>query len=221
VSIVVGRFIPGIKPVVSGVAGIMGMGAVRFTLLNLLSATAWAAVHILPGFSAGLTLRGLNVIRDGLAVVVGILAIGIVLAMWLAKGAIGSWLRHLTRLQIPLLDCVPPALQSARPIKNNSKPSPDRFKAARYLWICSTCGPNPVDRPDRFRQDAAGADAGDWGSVVADAMGQQAPGCLLGSCTANHQIAPAVLAGSRAPALLIARHAMPTRALPGTIGSKA
>jgi membrane protein DedA with SNARE-associated domain len=35
-SIVVGRFIPGIKPVVSDVAGIMGMGAVRFTLLNLL-----------------------------------------------------------------------------------------------------------------------------------------------------------------------------------------
>jgi membrane protein DedA with SNARE-associated domain len=103
-SIVVGRFIPGIKPVVSGVAGIMGMGAVRFTLLNLLSATAWAAVHILPGFSAGLTLAGLNVIIDGLAVVVGILAIGIVLAMWLAKGAIGSWLRHLTRFQISLLD---------------------------------------------------------------------------------------------------------------------
>jgi membrane protein DedA with SNARE-associated domain len=57
VCIVVGRFIPGIKPV-SGVAGIMGMGAVRFSLLNLLSATAWGAVHILPGFSAGLTLAG-------------------------------------------------------------------------------------------------------------------------------------------------------------------
>jgi hypothetical protein len=36
--------------------------------------------------------------------VAGMLAIGIVLAMWFAKGAIGSRLRHLTRLQIMLLD---------------------------------------------------------------------------------------------------------------------
>ncbi len=85
VSVVIGRFIPGIKPVVSGVAGMMGMGAFRFTLLNLLSAIAWAAVHILPGVSAGLALNGLNVISDGLAVAVGVLAIGIVLAMWFAS----------------------------------------------------------------------------------------------------------------------------------------
>jgi membrane protein DedA with SNARE-associated domain len=90
-SIVIGRFIPGVKPVVSGVAGMMGMGAFRFTVLNLLSAAAWAAVHLLPGVSAGLAL-------------IGMLAIGIVLAMWFAKGAIGSRLRHLTRLQIALLD---------------------------------------------------------------------------------------------------------------------
>jgi hypothetical protein len=49
-------------------------------------------------------ISGLNVISDGLAVVVGILAIGIVLAMWLAKGAIGSWLCHLPSFQISLLD---------------------------------------------------------------------------------------------------------------------
>jgi undecaprenyl-diphosphatase len=97
-SIVIGRFIPGIKPVVSGVAGMMGMGAIRFTLLNLLSAIAWAAVHILPGVSAGLALTGLNVISNGLAVVIGALAVGVVLAMWFAKGAIGSRLRHLTHL---------------------------------------------------------------------------------------------------------------------------
>jgi membrane protein DedA with SNARE-associated domain len=103
-SIVIGRFIPGIKPVVSGVAGMMGMGAFRFTLLNLLSAAAWAAAHILPGVSAGLALTGLNVTSEGLAVVVGMLAIGIVLAIWFAKGAIGSRLHRLTRFQIAWLD---------------------------------------------------------------------------------------------------------------------
>jgi membrane protein DedA with SNARE-associated domain/membrane-associated phospholipid phosphatase len=103
-SIVIGRFVPGIKPVVSGVAGMMGMGALRFTILNLLSAIAWAAVHILPGVSAGLALTGLNAISKRLAIVIGLLVIGIVLAIWFAKVTIGSGLRYLTRIQTALLD---------------------------------------------------------------------------------------------------------------------
>jgi undecaprenyl-diphosphatase len=103
-SIVIGRFIPGIKPVVSGVAGMMGMGALRFTILNILSAIAWAAVHILPGVTAGLALTGLNSISKRLAIVAALLVIGTVLAMWLAKVAVTWGLRCLTRLQITLLD---------------------------------------------------------------------------------------------------------------------
>jgi undecaprenyl-diphosphatase len=102
-SIVIGRFVPGIKPVVSGVAGMMGMGTFRFTVLNLLSAIAWAAVHILPGVSAGLALTGLNAISKRLAIVIGLLIIGIVLAIWFAKVTIGSGLRYLTRCQMMLL----------------------------------------------------------------------------------------------------------------------
>src|ERR1700730_15852306 len=102
-SIVIGRFVPGIKPVVSGVAGMMGMGALRVTILNRLSAMAWAAAHILPGVSAGLALTGLNAISKRLAIVLGLLVIAILLAMWFAKVAIGSGLRVLTRLQMALL----------------------------------------------------------------------------------------------------------------------
>jgi membrane protein DedA with SNARE-associated domain/membrane-associated phospholipid phosphatase len=103
-SVVIGRFIPGIKPVVSGVAGIMGMGAVRFAILNFLSAIAWAAVHLLPGIWTGLALTGLSAISKRLAIVIGVLIIAIVLAMWFAKVAIGSGLRYLTLLQMSLLD---------------------------------------------------------------------------------------------------------------------
>jgi undecaprenyl-diphosphatase len=102
-SIVIGRFVPGIKPVVSGVAGMMGMGVFRFTILNLLSAIAWATVHILPGVSAGLALSGLNVISKRLAVLIGVLVVGTVLAMWLMKVVIGLGLRYLTRLQVTLV----------------------------------------------------------------------------------------------------------------------
>lgn len=48
-SVFIGRFIPGVKAVVPGVAGMMGMPYPYFTLINVVSAFAWAAAHILPG----------------------------------------------------------------------------------------------------------------------------------------------------------------------------
>jgi membrane protein DedA with SNARE-associated domain/membrane-associated phospholipid phosphatase len=102
-SIVIGRFVPGIKPVVSGVAGMMGTGALRFTILNLLSAIAWATVHILPGVSAGLALTGLNAISKRLAVFIGVLVVGTVLAIWLTKVAIRLGVRYLSHFQMALV----------------------------------------------------------------------------------------------------------------------
>jgi undecaprenyl-diphosphatase len=102
-SIVIGRFVPGIKPVVSGIAGMMGMGVFRFTILNLLSAIAWGAVHILPGVSAGLALTGLNAVSKRLVVFIAVLVVGTVLAIWLTKVAIRLGLRYLARFQMELL----------------------------------------------------------------------------------------------------------------------
>jgi len=86
-----------------GVAGMMGMGALRFTILNLLSAIAWATVHILPGVSAGLALTGLNAISKRLAVFIGVLVVGTVLAIWLTKVAIRLGLRYLSHFQMALV----------------------------------------------------------------------------------------------------------------------
>jgi undecaprenyl-diphosphatase len=103
-SIVIGRFIPGVKAVVAGVAGMMGMGVVRFTVLNIVSSAAWAAVHLLPGVSAGLAFAGLSVVSKRLAIVLGVLVIAIVLVVWLAKLAIGLGVRSLPRLQMALVE---------------------------------------------------------------------------------------------------------------------
>jgi len=48
-SVFIGRFIPGVKAVVPGVAGMLGMHWPRFAIINVISAFAWAAAHILPG----------------------------------------------------------------------------------------------------------------------------------------------------------------------------
>jgi membrane protein DedA with SNARE-associated domain len=47
-SIFIGRFIPGVKAVVPGIAGMLGMEWPRFFLINVVSAFVWAAAHIVP-----------------------------------------------------------------------------------------------------------------------------------------------------------------------------
>jgi membrane protein DedA with SNARE-associated domain len=56
-SVFFGRFVPGVKAIVPGVAGIMGMSARRFTVVNVVSAFFWAAAHILPGLGLGYGLE--------------------------------------------------------------------------------------------------------------------------------------------------------------------
>jgi membrane protein DedA with SNARE-associated domain len=48
-AIFIGRFITGLKAVVPGIAGMLGMRWSYFTLINVISAFVWAASHILPG----------------------------------------------------------------------------------------------------------------------------------------------------------------------------
>lgn len=48
-AIFIGRFITGVKAVIPGVAGMMGMPYAYFTFINVISAFVWAAAHILPG----------------------------------------------------------------------------------------------------------------------------------------------------------------------------
>jgi undecaprenyl-diphosphatase len=51
-AIFIGRFITGLKAVVPGIAGMLGMRWAYFTFINLISAFVWAASHILPGYFA-------------------------------------------------------------------------------------------------------------------------------------------------------------------------
>jgi membrane protein DedA with SNARE-associated domain len=52
-SIVIGRFLGPIRPIMPLAAGTMHMPAIQFYSVNFLSAIAWAPAYILPGFIAG------------------------------------------------------------------------------------------------------------------------------------------------------------------------
>ncbi|WP_114814973.1 VTT domain-containing protein [Paraburkholderia kururiensis] len=75
-SILLARFVGPIRAVVPVVAGMLGMSAGRFYLLNVVSALLWAPAHIVPGavFGASVQLAGAVSFR---LVVVIVLLVGI------------------------------------------------------------------------------------------------------------------------------------------------
>lgn len=86
-SIFIGRFVPGVKSVVPGIAGMVGMNATRFTIINVTSAIAWSAAHLGPGILAGTALEAIGQISSRLAFVIGGLCVILFLAVML-----GRWL---------------------------------------------------------------------------------------------------------------------------------
>lgn len=67
-SIFIGRFVPGVKAVVPGLAGMMGMDVWHFTWINIVSGVAWAAAHLLPAMFAGAAMSFLGMISTRLVI---------------------------------------------------------------------------------------------------------------------------------------------------------
>ena len=86
-SVFIGRFVPGVKSVVPGIAGMAGMNFTRFSVVNVTSAFAWTVVHIAPGIIAGSALDAIGQISGRLALVLGALLVIVFLAVML-----GRWL---------------------------------------------------------------------------------------------------------------------------------
>ncbi|MCY1706928.1 bifunctional DedA family/phosphatase PAP2 family protein [Pannonibacter sp. SL95] len=88
-SIFIGRFVPGVKSVVPGIAGMVGMNFWYFTFVNVTSAIAWSIVHLGPGFLAGTVLSAIGEVSGRLAMVLGglcvILFVIVMLGRWLIQ----------------------------------------------------------------------------------------------------------------------------------------
>ncbi|WP_420335112.1 VTT domain-containing protein [Roseibium sp.] len=86
-SVFFGRFVPGVKSVVPGIAGMAGMNFTRFSVVNVTSAFAWTIAHMGPGIIAGSALNAIGQISGRLALVLGALLLIIFLIVML-----GRWL---------------------------------------------------------------------------------------------------------------------------------
>lgn len=68
-SVVIGRFVGPIRPIIPAVAGMMGMLPKYFFSVNFISALAWAPVYLLPGYLTGAALQWHDKVPDQLLVV--------------------------------------------------------------------------------------------------------------------------------------------------------
>ncbi len=91
-SIILGRFVGPVRPIIPAVAGMMGMKPLRFTLVNVTSALLWAPAYLLPGVAFGSSLALAGQVAGRLA----LLLVGLLLVLWLAFWLVRRLYRALT-----------------------------------------------------------------------------------------------------------------------------
>lgn len=108
-SVVFGRFVGPVRPIIPAVAGMLGMPWPQFLAVNVLSAVLWAPAYLLPGMALGASL-GLAAEVAGRLVVVLLLLFAILwAAFWLVRRA----LHYLQPRSNPLIEW---ALRKTRPL---------------------------------------------------------------------------------------------------------
>ena len=89
-SIAIGRFVPGIKAVVPGIAGMFGMSQSYFLTVNFFSGIVWAAMHVLPGVLLGQAFLLAGELSGRLLVVLFVLLIILAVGGWLVRVIVAS-----------------------------------------------------------------------------------------------------------------------------------
>lgn len=86
-SIALGRFVPGVKAVVPGIAGMFGMSEGFFLAVNVSSGILWTAMHLFPGILLGQALAVAGELSGRLLIVLLVLFVVLGVAGWLVRVA--------------------------------------------------------------------------------------------------------------------------------------
>jgi undecaprenyl-diphosphatase len=81
-SVLFGRFVGPVRPVIPVVAGMLGMPTALFYVINILSALAWAPAYLLPGMAFGASLSLASEVAARLALLLGLLVLLAMLGVW-------------------------------------------------------------------------------------------------------------------------------------------
>lgn len=103
-SVLLGRFIGPIRPVIPVVAGMLEMPVRRFVTVNVISGLLWAPVYVLPGMVFAASLGLAAEVATRLALLLGTLLLMMLLVLWLTRRLFGLWHRHAHRVLCHGLD---------------------------------------------------------------------------------------------------------------------
>jgi membrane protein DedA with SNARE-associated domain len=92
-SVLFGRFVGPVRPVIPVVAGMMGMQPTHFSIVNVLSAIGWALVYILPGVFFGTSLAMAGAVSTRLAVVAFVLVAAVWGFIWVCRRMVALFVR--------------------------------------------------------------------------------------------------------------------------------
>jgi undecaprenyl-diphosphatase len=93
-SVLLGRFVGPIRPVIPAVAGMLEMPTRRFLAVNIISGVLWAPVYVFPGMIFATSLGLASEVAARLAVLIGTLLGLLFMLVWLQKHLF-NWLhRH-------------------------------------------------------------------------------------------------------------------------------
>lgn len=81
-SVFMGRFLGPMRAIVPVVAGMSGMPATQFYVVNILSALAWVAAHMLPGVLFGASLQIAAAVSSRLVLLLGVIVASVWLVGW-------------------------------------------------------------------------------------------------------------------------------------------
>jgi undecaprenyl-diphosphatase len=87
-SLVIGRFIPGLRAFTPVAAGTLGMRPGVFFPASIAASLAWAVAHIVPSAAAGVLLSAVGRISSRLVVAIVAFIVIFALAIWLARLAV-------------------------------------------------------------------------------------------------------------------------------------
>ncbi len=86
-SVLMGRFVGPVRPIIPAVAGMLDMPTGRFFAVNVASALAWAPLYLLPGLAFGASLELASEVTGRLALFVAAVVVGLWLVVWFVRRA--------------------------------------------------------------------------------------------------------------------------------------
>lgn len=84
-SILIGRFVGPVRPLIPMIAGMMHMPQSRFLVVNIISAIGWAPLYLLPGYCAGQNAHFSGTASIWIGSLIAVFLVGGLLLLWGSK----------------------------------------------------------------------------------------------------------------------------------------